>query len=225
MSSSDTRRQLRDDLVDATLPHIAFDGCTARALVAGAVTAGLPEGTAERAFPGGMVDFVGHWSDLGDRRATTELARRDVQDLRMSERVATAVRTRIEVENDHREAVRRAVAFLALPPNVADGTRYAWRSVDSLWYACGDTATDFTYYTKRALLAPVYTATVLYWLADESEDNMETWGFLNRRLGDVMQIPKLQNRFAGPLRNAGESLERVLSGRRRRRRRGARAAG
>ena len=49
-------------------------------------------------------------------------------------------------------------------------------------------------YLAQPLLAGVYGSTVLYWLNDESEGREATWEFLDRRIGDVMQIPKLQAR-------------------------------
>ena len=73
----------------------------------------------------------------------------------------------------------------------------------------GDSSDDFNWYTKRATLTGVYSATVLYWLGDESTDSANTWAFLDRRIGDVMQIekakaevkknPVLRTLFAGPL--------------------------
>jgi ubiquinone biosynthesis protein COQ9 len=75
--------------------------------------------------------------------------------------------------------------------------------VSAIWYAAGDTATDFNYYTKRALLAGVYSATVLYWLDDKSEDFAKTWTFLDRRIADVMRVPQvlgaLRERLGGIL--------------------------
>jgi ubiquinone biosynthesis protein COQ9 len=69
------------------------------------------------------------------------------------------------------------------------------KTIDLIWYAAGDTATDFNYYTKRGLLASVYGLTILYWLSDTSKGVSQTEAFLAQRLNDVMQIPKLRNRI------------------------------
>ena len=73
---------------------------------------------------------------------------------------------------------------------------------------------DFNFYTKRALLSGVYSATVLYWLNDNSEDFEKTWQFLDRRIDDVMQIEKFKAQMrenklvsglmAGPLAFLGQ---------------------
>jgi ubiquinone biosynthesis protein COQ9 len=155
-------RTTRDAIVEAALPHVAFDGWTMKTVAAAAEDAGYRRETAERLFPGGVSDVLRHWSDL---------------------------------------SVRRAVSHLALPHNTAIAVGNTLRTIDAIWYAAGDTATDFSYYSKRALLTPVYVASVLYWIDDESEDFADTWAFIGRRLDDILRIPRLTSglrRLANP---------------------------
>ncbi len=185
----------RDKILLATFPHVAFDGWTRAALKAGIADAGLDPDMALRAFPGGIPDLVDHSSDWADRRMGEELAGLDLAAMRVRDRIAAGVKARLQVLAPHREATRRALAYLALPPNAPMAVRLTWRTVDAIWYAAGDEAADFNYYTKRGLLAPVYTATVLYWLSDQSEDGAATWAFLDRRLAEVLKIPAFMGRF------------------------------
>ena len=94
---------------------------------------------------------------------------------------------------DERDAARRALSMLALPLNAALGLKLLYRMVDAMWYAAGDTSVDFNFYTKRATLAGVYSATLLYWLNDRTEGGQGTWDFLDRRLDDVMRIEKIKS--------------------------------
>ena len=114
-----------------------------------------------------LVAWFSHWADRETMRA---LEARDLSTLKVRERIATGVQTRLSVLAPHREAVRRALALLTAPQNLALGARLLYEAVDAIWYAAGDTATDFNFYTKRALLAGVYGATTLYWLDDRSPD-------------------------------------------------------
>ncbi len=189
-------QELRDTIISATLPHVAFDGWTWKALQAGAADAGLGNDDALRAFPSGMTEAVDHFADLADRRMMTALEAMPLDTMRVKERVSAAIRVRLESNGAQREAVRRAGAFLSMPQNAALATRITLRTVNAIWYAAGDTSTDFSFYTKRGLLLPVYTATVLFWLADESEGFADTWDFLDRRLGDVLKLPGLKGRIA-----------------------------
>lgn len=189
-----TFMDLRDQVLEAALPHIAFDGWTLHAMRHGAREAGLTERDAQRAFPYGVADMITHFSDLSDRRMVAEMERRDVAAMKVRERIVTAVRVRLEQLAPHKEAVRRAMTIMALPTNAPAALRSLYRTVDAIWIAAGDTATDWNYYTKRGLLAGVLSTTVLCWLDDRSEDHTETWAFLDRRIEDVMRIPKLTGR-------------------------------
>ena len=195
--------RLRDDILEASLRHVAFDGWTAKALARGAKDAGAGATGLARAFPGGPRAAALHFGDFTDRRMAEALGRRlRRKPMRTQERVAAAVRARIGVLAPHREAVRRLFAFLALPRNAGLAARLLWRSADAVWRAAGDTSTDFNYYTKRALLSGVYSSTLLFWIADKSEDFAATDAFLERRIADVMRIFSLRGR----LKAAGDNL-------------------
>lgn len=191
----------RDDALEAALPHVPFDGWTATALRRGAKDAGRDPVEAVGAFPGGGADMVAHFSDMADRRMLAALADMDTASMRTPERVAAAVRVRLEQAESWREAVRCAVSYLALPLNLPLGAKLLYRTVDAIWRAAGDTATDWNWYSKRGLLAGVFSATVLYWLNDRSEGSVETWDFLDRRLRDVAAFSKatggLRDRLKG----------------------------
>lgn len=184
------RDAVRGAILDAALAHVPFDGWTHAVLQQGAADAGFEPIMAMRVFPGGPAEAVAFWSRRADRRMVEALEGHDLSKLKVRQRIAAAVRVRLEQNAGHREAVRRAMALLALPLNAAQGPALLWRTVDAVWYAAGDTATDFNYYTKRGLLAGVYGATVLYWLDDRSEGFAETWAFLDRRIADVMHVPR-----------------------------------
>jgi len=173
---------------------VHFDGWSRTALEAGARDLGLRPGDAERYFPGGVAELVAHFSDWADRQMQAALEGHDVGALKVRERIALAVRLRLSLLARHREAVRRALSWLALPPNLPLALRCLYRTVDAIWYAVGDRSVDFSFYTKRALLAGVLSATALFWLDDDSEGNTETWAFLDRRIADVMRIPRLTGR-------------------------------
>ena len=87
---------------------------------------------------------------------------------------------------------RRAAAFLTLPPNATTGVKLLYNTVDAIWRAVGDTSTDFNFYTKRAILAGVYSTTLMRWFSDTGEDEEITNAFLQRRIDNVMQFEKFK---------------------------------
>ena len=193
--------QQRREILDAVLLHVAFEGWTQKAVNAGLTDLGLPPAAAGLAFPGGLAEIVGFWSADLDRQMAEQLVEMQLDAMPIGERVATAVRVRLDLCGRHREAVRRAIAFLALPPNVGLGLRTSYATINAIWYAAGDTSTDLSFYSKRASLAAVYAATVLYWLDDESDDCADSWSFLDRRLDDVIGLIRTRRRVSETLRS------------------------
>ena len=141
----------------------------------------------------GAVDLAALFHHEGDRRMAEAYRAAATGDMRIRDRVALAVRTRLECSGD-KEAVRRGVTLFALPMHAADGARALWQTADAIWTALGDTSEDLNWYTKRATLSAVYSATVLYWLGDDSPESADTWAFLDRRIEDVMRIEKAKSR-------------------------------
>ncbi len=183
----------RDAAIAALLPHVPFDGWTRRALRAGLADTGVAPEEAEQLFPGGGGDMIAAFCDWADRRMEAGAAGLDPS-MRLHQRVRAAIALRLEQNRPYKEAIRRALALLALPGNAPLAAVCSARTVDAIWHAAGDRSADFSWYTKRAILAAIYGATLLYWLHDASEDDAATLGFLDRRLADVGRIGGLRKR-------------------------------
>ncbi len=183
---------VRDRVLAEALAEIPRTGISQETLVAAAAKAGISRRETNDAFPNGPADLVEAFSHWADRMMAEKIAA-DPEESHLRDRVAAAVRARIEVLNPHKEAARRATAFLALPHNAPLAAKLMMRSVDAMWRAAGDRSSDFSWYTKRAILAGVYGATIAHWLTDSSEGNSATWTFLGHRINDVMQIEKFRS--------------------------------
>ena len=186
---------LRERLIDAAVAHVPFDGWGDKALAAAAQDLGIDPALARNAFPGGAVEMIECHSRLADRRMVADFEQADKTGLKLREKVALALRLRLTANAAHREAIRRALTILALPVNAPLAARLLYRTVDAVWYGLGDRSTDYNFYTKRMLLAGVYSATLLYWINDKSPESTESWAFLDRRIAEVMQIPRAMGRL------------------------------
>ena len=198
----------------AALKEVPSSGFSEAALKAAADRAEAPMVEVRRMFPHGGESLVEAFSEWAD--AEMKMSAETVVDGRLRDRIAHAVRARIEVMTPHKEAARRAAAFLALPQNAALAARLGFSTVDAMWRAVGDKTSDFNYYTKRALLAGVYGSTLLYWLSDSSHDHKDSWRFLDARIEDVMRFQKLRGAVENRLSSLPNPLE-ILSGLRNRR--------
>lgn len=193
---TDVRRQQRAAVVRAALVHIPFDGWSMAALKAGARDAGLSPSCVPGLFPTGVREAVALYVQLADADMIAAMAEHDVGTLKIRERIKTAIKVRLHAAASHRDAVRGAVSMLSMPCHAGLSLKLTAGTVDAMWRACADRSVDFNWYTKRALLAGVYGSTLLYWLEDKSDGFEETWGFLDRRIEDIMRIPKIKARFS-----------------------------
>lgn len=196
--------EARAKVVEAALPHVAFDGWSDKTLSYAVEEADVDPAVARLAFPRGGVDLALAYHYACDDKLAEALTHADLLGLRFRDRIAHAVFMRLEMLSSDREAVRRAAALFALPIYAPDGARAIWHTADTIWTALGDDSRDYNWYTKRATLSGVYSASLLYWLGDETLDMEATRAFIRRRIDDVMQFESVkakvaQNPFAAAL--------------------------
>ncbi|WP_406870919.1 COQ9 family protein [Thioclava sp. 'Guangxiensis'] len=178
------------ELLEAILPHVPFDGWAKPAFDMAVSDSGIDAGVAKLICPRGAMDLAVEYHRQGDRAMVKALEEADLGEMKFREKVAFALRARLEAVDP--ELVRRGAALFALPQNAATGTKLVWNTCDLIWTALGDSSTDYNWYTKRMTLTGVYSASVLFWMGDESEDHAETWAFIDHRIGDVMQFEKVK---------------------------------
>ncbi len=188
---TDETIKIRDALVEAVLPDVPFEGWKWTLFEKAAQEGNYEEGILWALFPGGLPEAVSHFSDWADRKMMEALDSVDPTLLKVRERVALAVKTRIKVLTPYKEAVKLAGSYGAIPPHGWGAGQAVWRTADVIWEWAGDTATDYNRYTKRGILSGVLATTTLAWLGDESTDNAATYDFLDRRIENVMQMGKI----------------------------------
>jgi ubiquinone biosynthesis protein COQ9 len=201
-----TLEEIRAGLAPAIAAAAAFDGFTPLAIANAARDAGVDPDVASLAFPGGAADMVDAWFTHVDGEMLDRLPADRLAAMKIRDRITGLVEARLDIVAPHRESLRRALAVLALPGNIALAARLGWRAADAMWAAAGDTATDFNHYSKRAILGSVYAATLAVFLNDDSEGHTDTRAFLARRIAGVMKFESWKHR-----RNAAKMERPSLS--------------
>ena len=196
--------QLRRQLALAVGENAVFDGWTRAAVDSAAGQLGIDPVQARLAMPKTQAGLIDCYIQEVDRALEAWFTPERLQGLKIREKIRSLVWRRLEIMGPAREAVRRALAILAMPQNLPLGVRISWRSADVMWGIAGDTSTDFNHYTKRVTLGAVYGSTLLVWLDDPSEGWSDTAAFLDRRIDDVMKFEKWKAEWRG-------SSERRLS--------------
>jgi ubiquinone biosynthesis protein COQ9 len=186
----------REAIIDALLPQVPFDGWTVKSLRQALAAIGEPPEDAPLYFPDGAGEMIEAFCALADARMETASAEAGLAAFRVPGRIRSIIGIRLEQNRANKEAIRRALSWLAMPVNAPRALRITAATVDAIWHAAGDRASDFSWYTKRGILAGVYSATLLYWLRDSSEDDEASLAFLDRRLENVAAIGKIRGKFA-----------------------------
>ncbi|MSP42281.1 MAG: COQ9 family protein [Alphaproteobacteria bacterium] len=186
---------VREAVLAAALPHVPFDGWSDVVLERAIQDAGADAGLALLAFPDGVRDLLGVFWASRDTALVQEISFRNLHNLRLSARVTEALKIYLELLRPHREAVRRALAVQALPPNVPGALAQLYRTVDAIWRAAGDQSTDFNFYSKRAVLAAVVASIVTHWLGEGGTNAEAMDAFIERRVANVLQFEKVKARL------------------------------
>lgn len=192
-SSDQKPEHIADNILQAALPNVAFDGWRWSDIEQAAEHAGYDRDMAYAVFPSGLPDALDHFADWADREMIVQLDHIDPDDLRIRDRVKTGVLHRFDVLQTHKEAVRYALAYWAVPGRQLRAGEILWRTADRIWYWAGDTSTDHNYYTKRGLLCSVIAPTTLVWMNDEQDihaPTSTTQRFLDARIENVLTIGK-----------------------------------
>ncbi len=192
-----TLDELREALAPLVADNAAFDGWNPAAVDAAADALGVDRGIARLAFPKGAADMIDAWFASVDTAMLARFTSEQLASMKIRERITALVEARLAIVAHNREALRRAVAILAMPQNLAHATKLGWRSADAMWRAAGDTATDYNHYTKRGILGSVYAATITVFLNDESEGWADTRAFLGRRIEGIMRFEKAKAKWTG----------------------------
>lgn len=185
---------VKTQLLEAAEMHVAFDGWSDATFEAALADTGIDRTVARALCPRGAVDLAVAYHKRGDSQTVAAMTDEVLAEMKIREKITFAVRTRLELCPD-REIIRRGSTLFALPQHAATGAALIWGTADAIWSAIGDTSRDINWYSKRATLSAVYSATVLYWLGDDSDGHAATWAFLDRRIENVMQFEKTKAQF------------------------------
>ncbi len=197
MSEASPLERLRRELALGVGENAVFDGWTQAAVDSAAKQLGIDPTQARLAMPKRQAAMIDLYIQEVDRALEAWATPKRIEKLKIREKIRSLIWRRLEIMGPAREAVRRALAILALPQNVPLGLRTGWRTADLMWRLAGDTSTDFNHYTKRLTLGAVYGSTLLVWLDDQSEGWSETAAFLDRRIDDVMRFEKAKAQWRG----------------------------
>ncbi|MAV87887.1 MAG: COQ9 family protein [Rhodospirillaceae bacterium] len=197
-----------DQLLLAMLKHVPFDGWSWGALRAGMRDLDKDPNDIQFIFSNGPKDAARHFGVYFDQLMSKTIDKKSIDLMPVREKIKSIIEARLELFLPFKESIRSLLSFLSLPGNKIVAFQLIFNTVDEIWSLAGDQSTDYNYYSKRTLLTGVYGSTILYWLSDNDDKFPSTRTFLERRINDVMLIPKLKRSFIDKL----ASFDKIMKG-------------
>tara|TARA_B100000575_G_scaffold239680_1_gene202283 strand:- start:482 stop:1222 length:741 start_codon:yes stop_codon:yes gene_type:complete len=197
-------KQTKIDLIKAMLIHVPFDGWTWKAMEQGATDIGFERKKASSLrtsifkdlFKNGPIDFIDIFSEIIDLEVKENFELIEHKPESIPEKIKKIIMIRLNLCLKYKEAIRSSISLTAIPGNAKTSINILYRTCNSIWKVAGDKSTDLSFYTRRITLAAVYSSTLLFWLNDKSNDNVETELFLDRRLKDINNISRFKKPFS-----------------------------
>ncbi len=68
-----------------------------------------------------------------------------------------------------------------------------YKSIDQIWFIAGDTSVDFNFYSKRIILAAIYSRVILFFFNNDNQQELEN--LLDKNLKRVTKIPEFKSKL------------------------------
>ena len=186
---------IKDKIIISALKNINFDGWTKESIISGFESNKIKIDNYEIIFPNGIIDAMIHFADLSDRQMIEKFHEIDKSNLKIPDKIKKLLLSRFTILNPNKEAVRKSIAILALPKNANYALKALYKTTDEIWRTVGDQSTDFSFYSKRVILAGVYSTTLMSWLGSIDPDLSKVDEFIDRRLKNVKLIGTITKPF------------------------------
>lgn len=110
-------------------------------------------------------------------------------------KILTSLKIRFEILNKNKNAIKKSLIYLAKPTNQILSTKLIYKIVDFTWNSIGDKSKDINFYTKRAILAAIYSSAIIIWLNDKTDNLDKTSMFLEKSIMNMNIISVLKKNF------------------------------
>lgn len=160
------------------------------------LNANLDSGYSHILFPEGQSEIFAALNEYLDSKMLEELEKLS-RPAKIRDQIALAIETRL-IEVVDKQVILNMLGYYLLPKNIGLGFTSVANTCDIIWRYAGDKSTDFNYYTKRGLLISAYAASSAFYLADDSENRIDTRNFIKNALDNIINIASLKKTIKLP---------------------------
>ena len=142
-------------------------------------------------FPEGYLSIVQIYLEEIDEKMTKESKKINLIRLKIHERIRELCILRLNIMAKEKDLASKTFLHLLLPFNCKFSSKNLYKTVDQIWFLAGDNSTDFNFYSKRIILASIYTSIMIHFINNDNMD--ETLFLLNKLLRRVSTIPQIKS--------------------------------
>jgi ubiquinone biosynthesis protein COQ9 len=183
---------LKIEFIQVLSSLLLFDDWNERLLTDTEAKCGFAQGYYHIIFPDGLREIIDFFEQYQDQKMLELLSNHETP-VKITEKISLALRIRIKHCVPKLIYSRNNNYFTKLG-NVLFASKIAFRSCDLIWRYAGDKSIDYNYYSKRSLLVNVYVRSIIFYMQDDSENNVATDQYITNSLSDIIKISfKIKN--------------------------------
>ena len=132
------------------------------------------------------------------------------KNLGVTQTVKALVLSRLRASENYKSIIKTSLFFMAQPGNAYEAFKQLMKTSNKIWEIAGDTSKGRNFYSKRLILAGVYSSTLAYWLAKETRSIDESEDFLDKRLDNVKNIGKISKKSIEVIERTKQELRSMI---------------
>ena len=202
------------DLVTKMLNHVPDLGWTWDALYKAAFNSkklkSLTEEELQTLFDNKISNIIGIFNDKLDEEMYVIFNSQNNKNLGVTQTVKALVLSRFRASENCKSIIKMSLFFMAQPGNAYEALNQLMKTSSKIWEIAGDTSRGRNFYSKRLILAGVYSSTLAYWLAKETRSIDGSEHFLDKRLDNVKNIGKISKKSIEVIERTKQELRSMI---------------
>ena len=202
------------DLVTKMLNHVPGLGWTWDAVSEAALNSKKMKSHSEEElqtlFDNKISNIIGIFNDKLDEEMFAIFNPENNKNLGVTQTVKALVLSRLRASENYKSIIKTSLFFMAQPGNAYEALNQLMKTSNKIWEIAGDTSRGRNFYSKRLILAGVYSSTLAYWLAKETRSIDGSEDFLDKRLDDVKNIGKISKQSIEVFERTKQELRSMI---------------
>ena len=154
---------------------------------------GLNINEIELLFPDGKASLVKFSIKQLNKELEKKCLEMDLIRFPIHKRIKKILLSKIYLMNKEKKFYKKIFLNILIPKKNFFLPKELYKSVDQIWFIAGDSSVDFNFYTKRLILAGIYSRIMLFFFNNNDHKAIEN--LLDLNLRRVAKIPEIKSKL------------------------------